>query len=121
FASSVPMGWFVTGAIAVQDIPEGALVSAPLACYGVGKWKSFFFGLLSGIVEAAAAFCGWFFLSAFSGFVPVALSFSAGAMVYVILVELLPDAMEGGMERLAAAGLVAGAATAAGIALLLAL
>ncbi len=110
FAASGPLGWFVTTAIALQDVPEGALVSTPLACYGLEKRRSVLFGVLSGAVEAAAAVLGYLFLSSFSFLVPTALAFSAGAMTYVIFVEILPDALSGRMERVVAVAFAAGAA-----------
>lgn len=116
FAASNPLGWFVTMTMAVQDAPEGMLVSAPLACYGMGKRRAFLFGAFSGAVEAVSAIVGFAFLNVFAGLVPVSLAFSAGAMAYVIFVELLPDAFRGGMERIAAASFIAGVALAAGIA-----
>jgi ZIP family zinc transporter len=120
FAASTPLGWFVTTSIALQDIPEGALVSAPLSYYGMGKERSIFYGIFSGVAEAAAAVLGYLFLSSFSGLVPGALAFSAGAMIYVVFVELMPDAMDKGMERLAALCFISGAAVAFAIATLLA-
>jgi len=120
FAASNPLGWFVTTSIALQDIPEGALVSTPLACYGIGVKKSVFFGMLSGFIEGVAAIFGYLFLSSFAALVPPALAFSAGAMVYVIFVEILPDALEGGMERVVALSFAAGAAITFGLASLLA-
>jgi len=120
FAASNPLGWFVTTTIAIQDIPEGALISTPLACYGMGKKKAVFFGVLSGLAEAAAAVAGFALLSIFVSIVPIALAFSAGAMAYVVLVELLPDAFRKGMERTGALAFAAGAAAAFGLASLFA-
>jgi len=120
FASSAPLGWFVTTSIAIQDVPEGALVSAPLSAYGLGRRMSFLFGVLSGAAEAGAAIAGYIFLSFFSGLVPVSLAFSGGAMAYVIFVELMPDALENGMERVGALSFAAGAAAAFALASLLA-
>jgi zinc transporter, ZIP family len=120
FAASGPLGWFVTTAIALQDIPEGALVSTPLACLGLRKRTAVLFGILSGAIEAAAAVLGYIFLSAFTGLVPVSLAFSAGAMTYVVFVEIMPDALGNGMERVAAAAFVAGAAVTFAIAAILA-
>jgi ZIP family zinc transporter len=112
FAASNPLGWFVTSSIALQDVPEGALVSAPLNIYGMSNRWSVAFGVLSGVAEAGAAVLGFIFLSYFASLVPFALAFSAGAMIYVVFVELMPDAVEGGMERNAALFFVAGAAIA---------
>jgi len=110
FAASGPLGWFATTAIALQDIPEGALVSTPLSCYGIDKRMAVLFGVLSGAVEAAAAIIGYAFLSSFASIVPGALAFSAGAMAYVVFVEILPDAWGNGMERVAVVSFAAGAA-----------
>jgi ZIP family zinc transporter len=112
FAASNPLGWFVTATIAIQDIPEGALIAAPLACFGLGKKQAVGYGILSGAAEAAAAVLGFYFLSMFASLVPIALAFSAGAMAYVVLVELLPDALRKGMERTGAMAFAAGAAAA---------
>ncbi|MCI0503790.1 ZIP family metal transporter [Candidatus Micrarchaeota archaeon] len=112
FAASTPLGWFVATTIAIQDIPEGALIAAPLACYGMGKWKAVSYGIASGLAEAAAAVAGFYFLSMFISAVPLALAFSAGAMAYVVLVELLPDALSKGRERAGALAFSAGAAAA---------
>lgn len=120
FAASGPLGWFVTTAIALQDIPEGAMVSAPLACLGLRKRTAVLFGILSGVIEAAVAVLGYLFLSAFAGLVPVSLAFSAGAMTYVVFVEIMPDALRNGMERVAATAFVAGAAVTFAIAAILA-
>jgi ZIP family zinc transporter len=119
FAASNPLGWFVTSSIALQDVPEGALVSAPLNAYGMSNRRSILFGVFSGVAEAAAAIAGFLFLSVFSNLVPIALAFSAGAMVYVVLVELMPDAMGEGMERLATVFFIGGAALAFALASLL--
>lgn len=119
FASSGPLGWFVTATLALQDIPEGMLIAAPLACYGMKKGKAVFFGMLSGAAEAAAAVLGFHFIMGIAPLVPLALAFSAGAMGYVVMVELLPDAFSRGNERLAAICFIAGAALSFGIAAVL--
>jgi len=112
FASSTPLGWLVSISMALQDIPEGLSVSAPLACYGMQKRKSMLFGMLSGLVEAVFAVIGYCFLVLVSWVVPYGLAVSAGAMFSVVFVELLPDAFKPGQERTAALCLLAGLATA---------
>jgi zinc transporter, ZIP family len=87
------LGWLVTMSIALQDIPEGLIVSAPVAAYGVATHHSFAWGVFSGVVEFGAAILGYLFLRLISPCTPWALGFSAGAMAYVVLSELLPDAM----------------------------
>ncbi|MEW6749156.1 MAG: ZIP family metal transporter [Candidatus Micrarchaeota archaeon] len=119
FASSVPLGWFVTTTMAIQDVPEGTLISAPLLCYGMKKSRAILFGVLSGLVEAAAAIAGFMFLSIFTPLIPIALAFSAGAMAFVVMVELLPDAFGKGHERVGALAFIGGAVVAFAIASLL--
>ncbi len=112
FASSTPLGWLVTASIALQDIPEGLVVSAPLVCYGTSTRRALGFGIFSGLVEAAAALLGYAMLHFVAPVIPFALSFSAGAMLYVVLVELMPDALRHGLERTAAISFLAGFAAA---------
>lgn len=95
FAHSGPLGWLVTSSIAIQDAPEGMLVAAPLMCYGMSRWRSFKYGVFSGIVEGVAALFAYALLSSVIAIIPPALSFAAGAMSYVVLAELLPDAFKG--------------------------
>jgi ZIP family zinc transporter len=109
FAASNQLGWFVALTLAIQDIPEGILIAAPLVCYGMSKTKAVGFGIFSGVVETVAAILGYLFLSSFSAIIPWALAFSAGAMVYVILVELLPDAFSRGMKKTATISFLLGA------------
>ena len=81
--------------IAIQNFPEGAIISMPLKAEGIGKAKSFVYGVLSGVVEPVAAVLT--ILAA--GFVvpalPYLLSFAAGAMMYVVVEELVPEMSEG--------------------------
>ena len=119
FAASSTLGWLVTVSIALQDIPEGLIVAAPVACYGVATRRSFLWGMFSGLVEFAAAIGGFLFLRVVSAATPLALGFSGGAMGYVILSELLPDAVQAESRYAASAAFVAGVATAYGFAALI--
>lgn len=119
FASSSPLGWFVAFSMALQDIPEGLSVSAPLACFGMQKRKSIWFGILSGLVEAVSALVGYCLLVVVSWVVPFGLAISAGAMLCVVFVELLPDAFCHGFKRISAFSLLAGFSLAFGLASLL--
>ena len=110
FAGSTPLGWLVATAIAIQDFPEGFLVSGPLSCYGMEGKRSVQYGILSGIVEFGAAVMGFLLLSFISALTPFALSFAAGAMAYLIFAELLPDAFKKGFERGAAIAFILGIA-----------
>lgn len=120
FAGATPLGWLVTAAIAIQDVPEGFLVSSPMACYGSAPSKCIKYGVLSGVVEFAAAILGFVFLSYITILIPPALAFASGAMAYVVFVELLPDAFRRGLERTAALSFLVGAGLGFGLATLLA-
>lgn len=76
----------------LQNIPEGAIISLPLAERGKTKSGSFLLGSLSGIVEPVAAFCAILFSSVASTLLPYLLGFAAGAMIYVSAAELIPKA-----------------------------
>lgn len=78
--------------IAIQNFPEGAIISMPLRSEGNGKGKSFFYGTLSGAVEPIAAIITILLTSFILPLLPYLLAFAAGAMVYVVVEELLPEA-----------------------------
>ncbi|MDO6993187.1 ZIP family metal transporter [Brachyspira innocens] len=80
-------------AIGLQNFPEGAAVSLPLKTNGVSNIKSFLFGAISGIVEPIAAVIGALAVTKLTLILPIALSFSAGAMIYVVVEELVPEAV----------------------------
>lgn len=77
--------------IAIQNIPEGAIISMPLAGSGTKKGKAFWIGCLSGIVEPAGAVLAVMISSLVSEVLPYFLSFSAGAMIYVVIRELIGE------------------------------
>ena len=81
--------------IAIQNIPEGAIISMPLCSAGSSKNKAFFYGVLSGIVEPLGALLTIFLAEFILPFLPYLLAFAAGAMIYVVVEELIPEASEG--------------------------
>lgn len=81
--------------IAIQNFPEGAIISLPLKNEGIGSWKAFCYGTLSGIVEPIAAFITILLSSYIQPILPYLLSFAAGAMLYVVVEELIPESAEG--------------------------
>lgn len=87
----------LTGAIAlaigigIQNFPEGAAVSIPLRREGINRQKSFFYGQMSGIVEPVAGVFGAAAVILMEPILPYALSFAAGAMIYVVVEELIPE------------------------------
>ena len=78
--------------VAIQNIPEGAAVSLPLKNATGSSVKSFLFGMGSGAVEPVAAVLGFFLATALAPFLPWFLSFAAGAMIFVVAEDLIPDA-----------------------------
>jgi len=118
FATSSSLGWLVTLSIAFQDVPEGLIVGVSMACLGVSTRRSFLCGVLSGIVEFAAAIGGFLLLRVVAGATPLALGFSGGAMAFVILSELLPDAIQAEGRYAALAALIGGFVAAYGFATL---
>lgn len=86
--------------IAVQNFPEGAIVSMPLRGEGMSRGKTFWYGVLSGAVEPVAAVITIFAFSMVSAALPYMLAFAAGAMIYVVVEELIPEMSEGGHSNL---------------------
>ena len=78
--------------IAIQNFPEGAIISIPLKAEGNTRFKSFAYGTLSGIVEPIAAVITLLITSVIASALPYLLSFAAGAMIYVVIEELIPEA-----------------------------
>ncbi len=91
----------VTGAlalsigIAIQNFPEGAIISMPLRAEGMGKGQAFLYGALSGVAEPVAAVLTIWAAGLILPALPYLLSFAAGAMVYVVVEELIPEASAG--------------------------
>ena len=81
--------------IAIQNFPEGAIVSMPLRGEGMSKGKTFWYGVLSGAVEPVAAVITIFAFSFVTAILPYMLAFAAGAMMYVVVEELIPEMSEG--------------------------
>ena len=81
--------------IALQNFPEGAIVSMPLRAEGMPKTKTFWYGVLSGIVEPIAALITILAASTVVSVLPYLLAFAAGAMMYVVVEELIPEMSEG--------------------------
>lgn len=80
--------------IAIQNFPEGAIVSMPMKSEGHGKFKSFILGSLSGIVEPIFATITFFITGFITPILPYMLAFAAGAMIYVVVKELVPESQE---------------------------
>ena len=94
--------------IAIQNFPEGAIVSLPLAIEGKSKPKAFLMGMGSGIVEPIAAVITILLSQVMIPILPYLLSFAAGAMIYVVVEELIPESQNGKHSNIATIGVAIG-------------
>lgn len=94
--------------IGIQNFPEGAAVSVPLRRENFSRWKCFFYGQISGIVEPIFGVLGALLVILMRPILPYALAFAAGAMVYVVIEELIPEAHENKNIDLATMGAIVG-------------
>ncbi len=94
--------------IAIQNFPEGAIISMPLKSEGVSKPKAFLYGALSGIVEPISALTTILLTKAIVPILPYLLSFAAGAMIYVVVEELIPESQAGEHSNIGTIGVAIG-------------
>ena len=94
--------------IAIQNFPEGIIVSGPLKEEGMPKWKAFLLGFVSGVVEPIASLLAIGLTVLITTILPYTLAFAAGVMIYVVVEELIPEASEGEHSNLATIGLAVG-------------
>ena len=94
--------------IAIQNFPEGAIISMPLKGEGMSKGKAFFYGVLSGAVEPVGAIITLLLTSHILPLLPYFLSFAAGAMMYVVIEELIPECQSGEHSNLGTIGAALG-------------
>lgn len=97
--------------IGLQNFPEGAAVSIPLRREGISRLKAFNYGQLSGIVEPVAGVAGAYLVLSMTPILPYALSFAAGAMIFVVVEELIPESQMGNETDLSTVGAMLGFAT----------
>ncbi len=101
--------------IGIQNFPEGAAVSVPLRREGMSRLKSFWYGQLSGVVEPVAGVLGAVAVLAMRPLLPYALSFAAGAMIYVVAEELIPESQAEKHSDVATIGVMLGFALMMGL------
>ena len=94
--------------IAIQNFPEGAIISMPLKSEGSSKLKAFWYGTLSGIVEPIGAIATILLTNTIVKFLPYLLAFAAGAMIYVVVEELIPESQTGEHSNIATIGVAIG-------------
>ncbi len=94
--------------IAIQNFPEGTIISMPLVSTGKSKRKSFLYGVMSGVVEPIGAVITIFLTSLVVPVLPYILSFAAGAMIYVVVEELIPQSQAGEHSNVGTVGVALG-------------
>ena len=94
--------------IGLQNLPEGAAVAFPLRREGLSRWRAFHYGQLSAVVEPIAGVIGAALVMAMSAILPYALAFAAGAMIFVVVEELIPESQRHDNVDLATMGAIAG-------------
>ena len=94
--------------IAIQNVPEGAIISMPLRAEGNGRWRVFGIGALSGIVEPVGGALVLLLATYILGIMPYMLAFAAGAMLYVVVEELVPDYSQGKHSNIGTIGFALG-------------
>jgi ZIP family zinc transporter len=94
--------------IAIQNIPEGAIISMPLIGTGMSKRKAFSLGIMSGVVEPIGAIITLLLTSFITPVLPFILSFAAGAMIYVVVEELIPESQSGDHSNIGTIGCAIG-------------
>ena len=98
----------VAAGIALQNIPEGMVIIAPMIAAGMSRGRTFLIALMTGIVEVVGTFLGFFAVSVSTAILPFALAFAGGTMLYVISDEMIPETHAHGSERGATYALLVG-------------
>ena len=94
--------------IAIQNFPEGAIISLPLRSEGMSRGKAFLYGSLSGSIEPIGGLLTILLAAHITPFIPYLLAFAAGAMIYVVVEELIPEASEGEHSNIGTIGFAIG-------------
>jgi len=100
--------FMIAGGIALQNVPEGMVIIAPMLSAGVKPKKTFILALLTGVVEVVGTFIGYFAVNIASFILPFALAFAGGTMLYVISDEMIPETHAHGSQRGATYALLIG-------------
>lgn len=104
----------IAGGIALQNIPEGMVIIAPMISSGISKKRTLGIALLTGVVEVVGTLIGYFAVSLSAAILPFALAFAGGTMIYVISDEMIPETHSHGNERYATYALIVGFITMLG-------
>lgn len=106
--ASIPYAIALSVGIGIQNFPEGTAVAMPLRKEGTSQWKSFYYGQLSAVVEPVAGVLGAAAVLVAQPILPYALGFAAGAMIFVVIEELIPESQRGGNTDAATVGTMLG-------------
>jgi ZIP family zinc transporter len=106
--ASLPGAIALAIGIGIQNFPEGLAISAPLRREGFSRFRSFWYGQLSAVVEPIGAVIGAAAVIAMRQILPYAIAFAAGAMIFVVIEELIPEAEQGQNTDIATAGAMLG-------------
>ncbi len=107
-SGNIAAGFVVAIAIGLQNMPEGLAVALPLLREGYSRRKSLMYGTLTGLIEPVGGLLGVALVSIFHPILPWALAFAAGAMLFVVSDEMIPESHRKGFEREATFGLIGG-------------
>jgi len=107
-SGDVAAGFVIAMAIGLQNMPEGLAVALPLLREGYSRRKSLWYGTLTGLVEPVGGLLGVALVSVFQTILPWGLAFAAGAMLFVVSDEMIPESHRKGFEREATFGVIAG-------------
>jgi ZIP family zinc transporter len=98
----------IAGGIALQNIPEGMVIIAPMLAAGISDKRTFLIAIITGVVEVIGTLLGYFAVSVSTAVLPFALAFAGGTMLYVISDEMIPETHSHGNERAATYALIVG-------------
>jgi ZIP family zinc transporter len=107
-SGDVSRAFLIAGGIALQNVPEGMVIIAPMLAAGVRPGKTLFIAMLTGVVEVVGTLIGYFAVSFSTMILPFALAFAGGTMLYVISDEMIPETHSHGSERGATYALLVG-------------
>ena len=107
-SGNTAQAFLIAGGIALQNIPEGMVIIAPMLSAGVSPRKTFICAMITGLIEVVGTLIGYFAVSISSAVLPFALAFAGGTMLYVISDEMIPETHAHGSERGATYALLAG-------------
>ncbi|MFB6087407.1 MAG: ZIP family metal transporter [Haloarculaceae archaeon] len=89
---------FMTLAISIHNVPEGVAVSIPLRAMGVSEWRMVWWAVFSSLPQPIGAVVAYYFVTLAERFLPLGFGFAAGAMVYLVVTEFIPEALESGRD-----------------------